>query len=71
MGIHYYGPGGKEQTPQEFMAYLDSFRAPIYDEMMKSRCTNCLLLFDDCRCCNGCAERDSDIIGHHGYGCVL
>jgi hypothetical protein len=42
---------------------------PIYDELHEGRCTNCHAL--ECHCCLGCGQPDADVIGTHGYACVL
>lgn len=61
---------GEEVTREQFWDYM-KWQNPdfIWQEMMKTRCYNCL--GTECHCCVGCGQPNADIFGDHGYRCVL
>lgn len=63
---------GRQVSRDEWMSYMH-WRSPdfIFQELMEFRCFNCYMLHEDCKCCSGCGQPDADIIGDHGYGCVM
>lgn len=63
---------GQQVTKDVWMDYM-RWRTPdfIFQDMLKTHCANCYARHEDCQCCPGCGQPDADIIGTHGYGCVM
>jgi hypothetical protein len=71
MSVRYWNPSNREISKEQFLENLKWARLPLWEELMAERCYNCRLPLDDCACCVGCGETDADIVGSHGYQCVL
>ncbi|QFG09466.1 hypothetical protein I5H08_gp021 [Mycobacterium phage Yuna] len=74
-GVHYWRRGADGERIEigrdEYLRLSWQPGEPIYDQVLDDldACRNCRCT--DCGCCHGCGDTDADVIGSHGYWCVL